>query len=71
MMCPDCIGRESWDWVGQASVGWLALKSPQDWGKKPSPRGTLSGRKSDRPLSRVIVVVVVAFRLLLIIIIMF
>ena len=39
-------------------MGWLALKSPQDWGKKPSPRGTLSGRKSDRPLSKVVVVVV-------------
>ena len=55
MMCPDCVGRESWDWVGRASVGWLTLKSPQDWGKKLSPRGTLSGRKSGRPQGKVIV----------------
>ena len=59
MICPDGVGRESWDRVGQASVGWLALRSPQDWGKKPSPRGTLSGRKSGRPQGKVIVVVVV------------
>ena len=32
---------------------------PDDWGKKPSPIGTLSGGKSDRPQSEMVVVVVV------------
>ena len=31
---------------------------PEDWGKKLSPRGTLSGGKSGRPQGKVIVVVV-------------
>ena len=30
---------------------------PDDWGKKPSPIGTLSGGKSDRPQSEMVVVV--------------
>ena len=34
MMCLDGIGRESWDWVGQMSVGWLALNSPQELGEE-------------------------------------
>ena len=34
IMCLDGIGRESWDWVGQMSVGWLALNSPQELGEE-------------------------------------
>ena len=37
MWCPDGIGRESWDWGGQESVGWLTPYSPRESGKKPSP----------------------------------
>ena len=44
--------------AGRGEGGSLQLKKdpPKNWGKEPSPRGTLSGTKSDRPLSRVIVV---------------
>ena len=59
MKCPHGVGRESWERVGRASMGWLALNSPMELGMKPSPRGTLFGRKSDRPECKVIVVVVV------------
>ena len=49
--------------MGRTGVGRLAsLEVPRDWGKKPSPRGTLSGRKSGRPQGKVIVVVVVVVR---------
>ena len=43
--------------MGRAGVGRLASFEvpPEDWGKKPSPRGTLSGRKSGRPQGKVIV----------------
>ena len=32
---------------------------PKNWGKKPSPRGTVIGRKPGRPQGEMIVVVVV------------
>ena len=35
MWCPDGIGRESWDRVGQESVGWLASHPPQKGGRSP------------------------------------
>ena len=55
MYCLDEIGRDGWERGGRKSA--VKKNSPKNWGKEPSPRGTLSGTKSDRPLSRVIVVV--------------
>ena len=56
MKYPDLIGRESWEW-GVSEVCNEEKDPPKNWGKKPSPRETLIGKKSGRPQDKVIVVV--------------
>ena len=34
MLCPDEIGRDVWDRVGRASVGWQAVSSPHGMGEE-------------------------------------
>ena len=58
MKYPVVIGRESWVW----EVSEVCIEEkypPKNWGKKPSPRISLIGGKSGRPLGKVTVVVVV------------
>ena len=58
MWCPYGIGRESWDWVGRRSVGWLAGPSPHRVGEGALAEVCLlAGLKSGRPWHEVIVVV--------------
>ena len=57
MFCLDEIGRD--DWVRGGRKSTVKTNPPKNWGKEPSPRETLSGRKSGRPQGKVIVVVVV------------
>ena len=68
MYCLDEIGRGGWERGGRKSA--VKKNPPKNWGKEPSPRVTLSGTKSDRPLSRVIVVVVECYCFLYILLLM-
>ena len=34
MLCPDEIGRDVWDRVGRASVGWQVVNSPHRMGEE-------------------------------------
>ena len=56
MWCPYGIGRESWDWGGRRSVGWLAEGSPHGVGEGALAEVCLpAGLKSGRPWEEVIV----------------
>ena len=55
MRCPVGIGRESWGRVGQMSVGWLALISPQELGEEALAEDTRGGGNRADPF-RVVVV---------------
>ena len=44
MRSPVGMGRESWDRVGQVSVGWLALISRQDLGEEALAEDSRGGR---------------------------
>ena len=50
MRCVVGIGRESWGRVGQMSVGWLDLISPQESGEEALAEDTRGGGESGRPI---------------------
>ena len=55
MRCPDGIGRESWEWGGRMSKGWLVIALPPiEWGKKPSPRCGYVREETERPGNEII-----------------
>ena len=60
MKYPCVIGRERWVWE-VSEVRNEEEVPPKIWGKTPSPRETLIGRKSGRPLSEVIVECYICF----------
>ena len=62
MRCPEGIGRESWEWGGRLSKGWLVLVLPPQSGGRSPLRGVATfGKKRDGPGVKIIVVVVVFF----------
>ena len=46
MLCPDSIGRDSWEWEGQESVEWPDLNFPQDLGEEALTEGFCNTKKN-------------------------
>ena len=57
VLCPDKIGRDSWDRGGQESE--LICNSPQELGEEALTERTPKRKETERPHDKVIVVVVV------------
>ena len=60
MLCLDEMGRDVWDRVGRASVGWQAMNSPHRMGGGRNLRRCVTTRWWERagPVPQMIVVVV-------------